>query len=265
MNQNSGPGLNEDLDINKSDHFEYLLRLGDNALILGQRLSEWCGHSPFVEEDVAMANTALDHVGRARMLLTHAAELQGEGHTEDTLAYLRTEREFRNFLLVELPIGDFAFTIVRQFLADTYHYNLFKALLESKDQTLAAIAAKAVKESRYHLRRSSEWLCKLGDGTEESHDKVQAALNKIWRFTSELFENDRVDDAAIAAGIAPRLEAIQAPWHSHVDAILSEATLAKPPAAPLAASGRKGIHTEHLGYLLAEMQHLQRAYPGLSW
>lgn len=249
----------------QSDHFEYLLRLGDNALILGQRLSEWCGHSPFVEEDVAMANTALDHVGRARMLLTHAAEVEGAGQTEDTLAYHRTEREFRNFLLVELPIGDFAFTIVRQFLADTYHYNLFEALVDSNDETLAAIAAKAVKESRYHLRRSSEWLCKLGDGTEESHGRTQDALNRIWRFTSELFEIDAVDEAVIAAGIAPKIELLETPWHHHVDETLREATLEKPAAAPLAASGRKGIHTEHLGYLLAEMQHLQRAYPGLTW
>lgn len=257
--------MSESRTVTQSEHFEYLLRLGDNALILGQRLSEWCGHSPFVEEDVAMANTALDHVGRARMLLTHAAEVEGAGQTEDTLAYHRTEREFRNFLLVELPIGDFAFTIVRQFLADTYHYNLFKALVDSTDETLAAIAAKAVKESRYHLRRSSEWLCKLGDGTDESHDKTQDALNRIWRFTTELFENDAVDEAVISAGIAPKVELLETPWHQYVEEILSQATLEKPAAAPLAASGRKGIHTEHLGYLLAEMQHLQRAYPGFTW
>ena len=257
--------MSEMVNPTESDHFEYLLRLGDNALILGQRLSEWCGHSPFVEEDVAMANTALDHVGRARMLLTHAAEVEGAGGTEDTLAYHRTEREFRNFLLVELPIGDFAFTIVRQFLADTYHYHLFSALINSTDETLAAIAAKAEKESRYHLRRSSEWLCKLGDGTEESHNKTQDALNRVWRFTTELFEIDEVDKAVIAAGIAPKVELLEAPWHKHVDEVLAEATLKKPAAAPLAASGRRGIHTEHLGYLLAEMQHLQRAYPGFTW
>lgn len=257
--------MSEPRQIGQAEHFEYLLRLGDNALILGQRLSEWCGHSPFVEEDVAMANTALDHVGRARMLLTHAADVEGVGKTEDTLAYHRTEREFRNFLLVELPIGDFAFTIVRQFLADTYHYHLFKGLVHSTDETLAAIAAKAVKESRYHLRRSSEWLCKLGDGTQESHDKAQDALNRIWRFTTELFETDTVDEAVISAGIAPSTESLEEPWHQYVDDILNEATLDKPAAAPLAASGRKGIHTEHLGYLLAEMQHLQRAYPGLTW
>jgi len=253
------------VNIDKADHFQYLLRLGDNALILGQRLSEWCGHSPFVEEDVAMANTALDHVGRARMLLTHAANIEDAGQTEDSLAYNRTEREFRNFLIVELPIGDFAFTIVRQALIDAYHYHLFTELVSSSDETLAAIAAKAVKESRYHLRRSAEWLCKLGDGTEESHLKTQAAVNKIWRFTSELFETDEVDDAVTATGIAPKADGLAASWHGYIDELFAEATLQRPPTAPLAASGRKGIHTEHLGFLLAEMQHLQRAYPGLTW
>ena len=181
------------------EHVEYVLRLGDNALILGQRLSEWCGHSPFVEEDVAMANTALDHIGRARMLLTHAGELEGRGRSEDDFAFARTEREFRNFLLCELPIGDFAFTIVRQTLMDAYHLHLYELLQASVDPTLAAIAAKVVKESRYHLRHSSEWLIRLGDGT------------------------------------------------------------------PLAASGRAGVHTEHMGFLLAEMQSVPRTYPGLQW
>lgn len=253
------------MNIDREDHFEYVLRLGDNALILGQRLSQWCGHSPFVEEDVAMANTALDHIGRARMLLTHAGEIEGKGRTEDDLAYLRTERDFRNFLITELPIGDFAHTMVRQAIADAYHYHLYEGLLGSSDETLAAIAAKAVKESKYHLRRSSEWVCRLGDGTDESHHKAQRALNSLWRFTSELFEIDSVDDAAMCAGIAPNLAELQETWHSYLSNLFEEATLALPPAAPLAASGREGRHTEHLGYLLAEMQYMQRAYPGLSW
>lgn len=253
------------MNIDQQEHFEYVLRLGDNALILGQRLSEWCGHSPFVEEDVAMANTALDHVGRARMLLTHAADIEGKGHTEDDLAYKRYEREFKNFLITELPIGDFAFSMVRQALVDTYHYYLFDGLTDSADDTLAAIAAKAVKESRYHLRRSSQWLCKLGDGTEQSHIKTQDAVTRIWRFTSELFEYDLVDQNAIAAGLAPDMDAIESSWREYVSNLLREATLDQPEAAPLAASGRDGRHTEHLGYLLAEMQYLQRAYPGQTW
>ena len=253
------------MNIEPADHFEYVLRLGDNALILGQRLSEWCGHSPFVEEDVALANTALDHVGRARMLLTHAGEIEGKGHSEDDLAYKRYERDYKNFLITELPIGDFAFTITRQFLMDAYHYYLYQGLSGSTDETLAAIAAKAVKESRYHLRRSSQWLCKLGDGTQESHEKAQQAIDRIWRFNSELFDLDDVDRAAMAAGIAPDLAVIQSEWQQHVDSCLKEATLVQPESAPLAASGREGRHTEHLGYLLAEMQYLQRAYPGLSW
>lgn len=253
------------MNTDQANHFEYVLRLGDNALILGQRLSEWCGHSPFVEEDVALANTALDHVGRARMLLTHAGEIEGEGRTEDDLAYQRYEGAYRNFLITELPIGDFAFTMVRQFLMDAYHFYLFEGLTQSSDETLAAIAAKAVKESRYHLKRSSQWVCKLGDGTEESHEKTQQAVDRIWRFNSELFDLDEIDEAAMAAGVAPDLAEIESSWHAAVDRCLSEATLTRPEPAPLAASGRAGRHTEHLGYLLAEMQYLQRAYPGLTW
>ena len=249
----------------RAKHFEYVLRLGDNALILGQRLSEWCGHSPFVEEDVALANTALDHVGRARMLLTHAGEIEGEGRTEDDLAYQRYERAYKNFLITELPIGDFAFTMVRQFLMDAYHYHLYAGLTQSSDETLAAIAAKAVKESRYHLKRSSQWVCKLGDGTEESHERTQQAIDRIWRFNSELFDLDEVDEAAMSAGVAPDLAEIERNWQASVDNCLAEATLKRPETAPLAASGRAGRHTEHLGYLLAEMQYLQRAYPGLTW
>lgn len=246
-------------------HFEYVLRLGDNALILGQRVSEWCGHSPFVEEDVAMANTALDHIGRARMLLSHAGKLAGRGQSEDDLAYQRNEREFKNFLLCELPIGDFAFTVVRQVLMDTYHYQLYERLQRSSDETLAAIAAKVVKESTYHLRHSSQWLLRLGDGTQESHRRTQDALDEQWRFTSELFDADAVDDYAFGTGIGPDVAVLEAAWRDSVAEILARATLNQPEDAPLAASGRRGLHTEHMGYLLSEMQAVQRAYPGLEW
>lgn len=246
-------------------HFNYVLRLGDNALVLGQRLSEWCGHSPFVEEDVAMANTALDHIGRARMLLTHAAHLEGQGRNEDDLAYLRNERQFMNFLLCELPVGDFAFTIVRQLLLDVYHRLLYDALQQSSDATLAAIAAKVIKESTYHLRHSSEWLIRLGDGTEESHQRAQSALTNQWRFTSEFFDADKIDEAAFSNGVGVDLAKLQRLWRTEVESILKKATLQQPEDTPLAASGRAGLHTEHMGFLLAEMQSVQRAYPGLEW
>jgi ring-1,2-phenylacetyl-CoA epoxidase subunit PaaC len=249
----------------ESWHFEYVLRLGDNALILGQRISEWCGHSPFVEEDVAMANTALDHIGRARMLLTHAGNLQANKQTEDDLAYSRNEREFKNFLLCELPIGDFAFTIVRQVLLDTYHFHLYDALQKSSDETLAAIATKVVKESTYHLRHSSEWLIRLGDGTEESQRRAQLALDNQWRFTSEFFLADEVDDVAHETGVGVDVSLLEKLWRDNVDDILSAACLLRPEDAPLRASGRMGLHTEHMGFLLAEMQSVQRAYPGLNW
>jgi len=246
-------------------HFEYVLRLGDNALILGQRLSEWCGHSPFVEEDVAMANTALDHIGLSRMLLTLAGELEGRGQTEDDLAFKRNEREFKNFLLCELPVGDFAFTIVRQALFDTYHFHLYDGLQQSSDPTLAAIAAKAVKECTYHLRHSSQWLIRLGDGTDESHRRTQDALNEQWRFTSEFFDVDQVDEFAVAAEIGPDVEQIRQQWYAEISNVLSTATLTQPQHVPIAASGCRGLHTEHMGYLLASMQSVQRAYPGLEW
>jgi ring-1,2-phenylacetyl-CoA epoxidase subunit PaaC len=191
--------------------------------------------------------------------------LQGRGQTEDELAFNRNEREFKNFLLRELPIGDFVFTIVRQVLLDTYHYHLFDRLQQSIDPTLAAIAAKVVKESTYHLRHSSQWLIRLGDGTEESRRRVQDALNQQWRFTSELFAADAVDEFAHVAGIGPRVADIQVGWTEQIASILNEATLSQPVDTPLAASGRQGLHTEHMGFLLAGMQSVQRAYPGLEW
>lgn len=246
-------------------HFETVLRLGDNALILGQRLSEWCGHSPFLEEDIAIANTALDHIGRARMLLSHAGELEGRGRSEDDLAYLRDEREFRNFLMVELPVGDFAFTLVRQFLLDVYHRELYALLKGSADETLAAIASKAVKECAYHVRRSGEWILRLGDGTSESHDRAQSALDELWGYSHELFAGDAVDRAMADAKVVPDLVDVYEPWRREVEATLTEATLQIPHDDWQATGGREGVHTEHMGHLLAELQVLQRTYPELEW
>ncbi|MEQ8230550.1 MAG: 1,2-phenylacetyl-CoA epoxidase subunit PaaC [Gammaproteobacteria bacterium] len=246
-------------------HFTYVLRLGDNALVLGQRLSEWCGHSPFLEEDIAMANTALDHIGRARMLLTHAGAIEGRGRDEDALAYQRDEREFGNFLLCELPNGDYAFTLVRQYLLDVYHELLFDALTSSRDGELAAIAAKSVKESAYHARRSGDWVLRFGDGTEESQARAQAALDELWAYTGELFRADAVDEAMQAAGVAPDLAALESRWRARVESHLTAVTLRVPQDAWQPDGGRAGLHTEHMGRLLAEMQFVQRAYPGLEW
>lgn len=247
------------------DHFEYVLRLADNALILGQRLGEWCGHGPFLEEDVALANTALDHVGRARMLFSHAGALEGQGRDEDDLAYTRDEREFKNFLICELPIGDFAFTVVRQYLLDVYHLNLFERLQMSLDEGLSGIAAKATKECSYHVRRSRGWVKRLGDGTVESNLRVKTALEELWAYTPELFEADGVEDRMVADGIAPELATIEESWNREVKVTLKLATVDVPIRLWEAAGGREGLHTEHMGRLLAEMQFLQRAYPGLEW
>ncbi len=246
-------------------HFQYVLRLGDNALILGQRLSEWCGHSPFLEEDIAMANIALDHIGRARMLLSHAGDLEGKGRNEDDLAYFRDERAFGNFLICELPNGDYGFTMTRQFLLDVYHLHLYRALANSTDATLAAIAAKVVKESAYHARRSADWVVRLGDGTDESHARMQRALDELWGYTPELFAADAVDADMQAAGVAPDFAAMAQGWRAEVDATLAAATLAVPDDDWVAGGGRAGLHTEHMGRLLAEMQSVQRSHPGLQW
>lgn len=248
-----------------SDHFEYVLRLGDDALILGQRLAEWCGHSPFLEEDIAMANTALDHIGRARLLLTHAGVLEGRGRDEDALAYRRDEREFRNVLMVELPNGDYGYTLLRQYFMDVRHHHLFDALQASCDADLAAIAAKAVKEARYHVRRSGDWVLRLGDGTTESHTRMQAALDDLWGYTDELFAVDPVEARMCEAGIAPPTAPLAARWQDEVGMTLNAAGLAPPPADWRAEGGRAGLHTEHLGLILAELQHVARSHPGARW
>lgn len=247
------------------NHYRYVLRLGDNALILGQRMTEWCGHSPFLEEDIAMANCALDHIGRARLLLSYAGEIEGVGRSEDDLAFIRSDREFENFLLCELPIGDYAFTMARQYLLDTYHYHLFTGLISSTDGTLSAIAHKAIKETTYHMNRSRDWVLRLGDGTEESHGRIQIALERMWNYTDELFEVDSVDVEMAAEAIAPDPELLQSRWQADITATLKKATLVVPEKKWSLSGGRDGLHTEAMGYLLSEMQYLQRAYPGLSW
>jgi ring-1,2-phenylacetyl-CoA epoxidase subunit PaaC len=244
---------------------DYLLRLGDTSLVLGQRLGEWIGHSPALEEDLGLANLSLDLVGQARLLLTYAGEVEGQGRDEDKLAFFRDAPQFMNLTLAEQPNGDFAQTIVRQVLLDAWQVETYEGLSSSTDTRLAAIAAKALKESRYHYRFSSGWLVRLGDGTEESHQRAQHALNGLWRFTDELFTADDVDEQMAAAGIAPRLSELQPRWSAHIDEVLREATLVRPASAHYAWHGKRGVHTEHLGHMLTEMQHLQRTYPGAQW
>lgn len=244
---------------------EYLQRHGDDRLILGHRLSEWCGHAPILEEDIALANIALDFVGQANLLLGLAGQLEGKGRDADALAYFRGEVDFRNLQLVELPKGDFAFTIVRQFLFDAYDVPFLEALSRSVNSELAGIAAKAHKEARYHLRHSAEWVIKLGDGTEESHGRVQRALDELWHYTGELFSTDDVDRQLIAAAIAPDVTTLETGWRDRVVAVARQATLALPESSSAMLGGRRGRHTEHLGHLLAEMQIVARSFPGAKW
>ncbi|MDP9066091.1 MAG: phenylacetate-CoA oxygenase subunit PaaC [Pseudomonadota bacterium] len=248
-----------------ASRYAYVLRLGDLSLILGQRLGEWVGHSPALEEDLGLANIALDLIGQARHLLAYAAELQDEGRDEDQIAFLRQHGDYVNPVLVEQPNGDFGHTIVRQVLVDAYQLEMYERLAASSDERLAAIAAKVVKETHYHLRYSGGWLVRLGDGTEESHAKVQTALNRLWPYTVELFTADALDEAMAEAGVAPDLLHVRAAWDARVDALLAEATLERPRDRPHIGFGKRGEHSEHLGYILTEMQYLQRAYPGARW
>ncbi|MGH8243233.1 MAG: 1,2-phenylacetyl-CoA epoxidase subunit PaaC [Steroidobacteraceae bacterium] len=246
-------------------HCRHVLRLADTNLVLAQRLGEWVGHAPALEEDLGLANVSLDLLGQARMLLTHAGELEGRGRGEDELAYLREQSDCLNLTLVEQPNGDFAQTIVRQVLFDAWQAELCAGLAHSMDGKLAAISAKAAKECSYHLRYSSGWLIRLGDGTAESHDRAQAALARLWPFTNELFDADDVDRAVAAAGIAPAPETLADGWSRRIDGVLAEASLERPPPASFGWYGKQGRHGEHLGYLLAEMQSLHRAHPGATW
>jgi ring-1,2-phenylacetyl-CoA epoxidase subunit PaaC len=232
---------------------------------MGHRLSEWCGHGPVLEQDIALINIALDLVGQAKSFLEYAAEVEGEGRDADDLAYKRIERNFRNVLLAEQPNEDFAFTIVRQFLFDAFQQPFYQRLTGSKDAQIAAIAAKSLKEVNYHLRFSSEWTIRLGDGTDVSHQKMQTALDELWMFTGELFEMTETDKVLIEKGIAVNLNEIKTIWDKKVDAILTEATLQRPTDGWMQSGGKKGVHTENLGYILAEMQYLPRAYPDAKW
>lgn len=243
----------------------YVLRQADRSMVLAQRLLENVAHAPELEEDVALANVALDLLGQARVLYTYTGELEGVGHDEDHFAYWRDHTEYLNPLLVEQPNGDFAQLIVRQFLHDAFSTTYWAALAGSTDDTLAALAAKAVKETAYHLRHSSGWVVRLGDGTDESHGRAQAAVDRLWRYTAELFESDDVERSMVASGVAPDPDALRTAWSSTVDAVLSEATLTRPDEIPMASGGRTGTHTEGLSYLLGEMQVVARAHPGASW
>lgn len=245
--------------------FRYAVRMGDNSLVLGHRLSEWCGHGPQLEEDIAQANIALDLIGQARNYLTHAGEIEGKGRSEDDLAYLRTDREYLNVLITELPKGDYARTIARSFLFDAFHLPLQQALTKSSDERLKGIAEKAVKEVTYHLRHSGEWLVRFGDGTAKSHDLAQDALDDLWRYTGELFIPDEAEDMLAKSGVAPKLSDIKKEWDATIDRTLKEAELKRPADGWMASGGKKGVHTEHLGPMLAEMQTLQRTFPGAEW
>lgn len=251
---------------NKQALLHYVLQLADTSIILAQRLGEWCGHGPVLEQDIAMSNIGLDLIGQARSLYQYAAEVQGAGKTEDDLAFLRNEREFYNLLLVEQPNGNFADTIARQFFFDAYHYYLLERLQQSSDETLAGIAAKSLKEVAYHLKWSSEWIIRLGDGTDESKSKMQAAVDNIWTYTGELTIPTSVEKQLASEGIIPDITSLKDAWQEKVSSILAEATLTMPAQGSwMQTGGKLGTHTEHLGFMLAEMQYLQRTYPGLKW
>ncbi len=248
--------------------FDYLLRLGDNCLVLSQQLAAWCGHGPALEEDLALTNVALDLLGQARLWLSYAGEVEGLGRDEDALAFHRDGAAFRNLLLVEQPNdsgGHYADTVARQCLFDLWHQQLLMGLSQSSDQRIADIAGKALKEVRYHVTRSVGLTVALGDGTPVSHSRMQAAVNRLWPYTQEGLESDAVDAACAAQGIAPAADSLAAPWQAAVEAVLGRATLAVPQSPRHQRGGKRGVHSEHLGHLLAPMQYLQRAYPGAQW
>jgi ring-1,2-phenylacetyl-CoA epoxidase subunit PaaC len=245
--------------------FEYLLRLGDDRLVLGHRLSEWTGHGPILEEDIASANLALDLIGQAASILRLAGEVEGKGRDEDALAYWRDAVQFRNCLLVEQPNGDFGDTMVRQFLFDAHSVLLWETLARASHPGIAAIAGKALKEDKYHLRHSSEWIVRLGDGTDESHERVQRSLDALWRFTGELFVTDEVDAVVAGIGVTVDRDALKSRWDALVDEVLVRATLTRPADGVMQVGGRRGRHGEHLGHLLTTMQIVARSHPGATW
>ena len=253
------------IQLQRKPEVQYLLRIGDTALILAQRLAEWCGHAPVLEEDIALANMALDLVGQSRALLTHAGTLEGAGHDEDQLAFLRDERDYFNATIAELPRGDFSFTVLRNLIVATWARLLWERLQASSDAEVSAIAGKAVKEARYHQQHAADWVVRLADGTEESRRRIDAALAEIWRFTAELFESDAVDTAVYAASLGPRFADLREPWLAEMTAVFDEAGLSLPKDSAFRSTGTRGVHSEHMGFMLAEMQHLQRTYPGGVW
>ena len=257
------------ITVSRDPSVQYLLRIGDTCLIMAQRLAEWCGHAPIVEEDIALSNMALDLVGQARAVLTHAGQREGElggtAHDEDQLAFLRDERDFRNLTLVELPRGDFAATMLRSLALSTFLKLLWIRLERSADAELAGIAGKAVKEARYHQEHSADWVVRLGDGTAESAARAQAALDLLWPYLAEMFESDAVDEAAAASGLGPRWAELRGDWQAEFGDVVAAARLSLPAGRPFRTTGKAGRHSEHLGYILAEMQHLQRAFPGGVW
>jgi ring-1,2-phenylacetyl-CoA epoxidase subunit PaaC len=253
------------INISETPLVLYTLRRADDALILGHRLSEWCGHAPMLEEDMALANMGLDLLGQARELYTYAAKVESKGNDEDKFAYLRDVRQYRNLLLMELPNGDFARTIIRQFFYSAFADSYWRAMMKSSDATLAAIAAKSEKESAYHLRHSSEWMVRLGDGTEESHCRAQTAIDDLWAFTGEMFAVDDAERALIDDGIAIDPAPLKPQWLKTVTGVVAEATLMLPKNDWMQQGGRIGRHSEHLGHLLSELQSLQRSFPGATW
>ena len=247
------------------DLFEYLLRLADDRLVLGHRLSEWCGHGPILEEDIALANVALDLIGQANLVLQLAGQVEGKGRDADALAYFREATAYRNALIMELPKGDFAFTIVRQFLVSVHSALLLERLQGSRRAELGGIAAKAFKEARYHARHAADWMLKLGDGTEESHVQAQRALDDVWRYTGELCDADDVERRLAERGVAVDSASLRDSWRAQVSRIVEEATLRTPSDGFMQRGGRQGRHTEHLGHMLAEMQIVARSFPGGVW
>lgn len=251
--------------VGKDIRFEFALRMGDTCLVLAQQLSAWCGKAPVLEEDIALANTALDLIGQAKFWLEYAGEREGNGRSADDLAFLRGSREYRNHLLAERPNGDYGQTLMRQFLFDAWHYQMLTALMGSKEQAFAEIAEKAIKEVRYHLDRSTDLIIRLGDGSEESHEKMQAALIELWPYVNELTASDAIDEQLASDGFAPDLQTIDTSFKAYLDDTFAEATLSIPENSSVKTGGKVGLHGEGHGFLLAEMQTLQRTYPDARW
>ncbi len=251
--------------MDQKDLSTYCMRIADDSLILGQRLGEWCGHGPVLEEDIALTNVALDILGQSRVLFDYVSQLDDRYANEDEVAFLREEIAYTNLLLTEQPNGDYAHTIFRQFLFDVFRFYFFTELLESKDDVLRGLAEKAIKETTYHRAHSAEWVKRLGDGTEESHSRMQEAVDTLWMYSDEIFESDEVDARCVSEGIGADLGKIKELWEKEVKGVIAEATLSIPDDVWMQTGGRFGKHSEHLGYLLADMQYMQRAYPNLEW